>query len=139
MSLFNFSKKPKNDSVSSPVLAVGQEWHYQTRIGEENSTIKIVKIENYEEIGKLIHISILGLKMRHPKFEGGILKEVMHLPISELALTNCITHLKNNHTNLPDYEFGYVRWKTAFDDEKAGYFAIPLQEVVKYLEDSANK
>lgn len=118
---------------------VGQEWHYQTRNGEENSTLKIVKIEEYENFGKMIHISILDLQVKHPQLPEGILKEALHIPISEEALKKSITKLKNDRANLPDYEFGYVRWKNAFDENQAGYFNIPVNEVVEHLEVTANK
>lgn len=35
---------------------VGQEWKYKTRPGEENSILKILKIEEYPATGKVIHI-----------------------------------------------------------------------------------
>lgn len=44
----------KNDVKYS----VGQEWQYKTRPTEEKSTLKILKIEEYPETGKVIHISI---------------------------------------------------------------------------------
>jgi len=138
MGLFNLFNKPeKEDSVS--LIQVGQEWHYQTRQLEESSTLKIVKIEQYEIIGKIIHISILDLKVKHPKFPNELLTEATHIPITEAALLKSITSIKNDRCDLPDYEFGYVRWKSAFDEDKAGYFAIPVNEVVHYLEESANK
>jgi len=39
---------------------VGQEWKYKTRQGEENSILKILKIEEYPDYGKVIHISVNG-------------------------------------------------------------------------------
>lgn len=39
---------------------VGQEWKYKTRQGEENSILKILKIEEYPAYGKVIHISVNG-------------------------------------------------------------------------------
>lgn len=134
MSMFSLFNKPKQNNIK-PQFQVGQEWYYQTRPNEENSTVKIVKTETYKEIGNLIHISISGVKIKNPKYPNGVLEEVLHLPIAEEALQKSTTQLKNNRTDLPNYEFGYVRWKTAFDEEKAGYFAIPLREVIQYLED----
>jgi len=45
---------------------VGQEWNYKTRNGEENSTLKILKIEEYPKPGKVIHISIGRLRVKNP-------------------------------------------------------------------------
>lgn len=36
---------------------VGQEWNYKTRPGEENSILRILKIEEYPASGKVIHIN----------------------------------------------------------------------------------
>lgn len=128
-----------NNKVSSHDYKVGQEWHYRTRRGEENSILKIVKIEHYEDVGRMIHIAILGLRVKHPKYPNGLLEEVLHLPMAEDALRNSTTKLINDRTDLPDYEFGYVRWKTAYEEDKAGYFAITVNEAVNYLEESANR
>jgi len=131
MSLFSILTKKE----SLPAFKVGQKWHYHTRPNEENSTLKIVKIEHYEAYGTIVHIAISGLRIKNPKYPNGVLQEILHLPVSEDALRNSTTTLKNDHTDLPDYEFGYVRWKTAFDNEQAGHFAIPLREAIQWLED----
>lgn len=132
MSLFNlFNKK----ETPPPAYQVGQEWQYHTRPGEENSTLKIVKIETYEEIGNIVHIAVSSVKIKNPKYPNGLLEEVLHLPVAENALRNSTTQIKKQRTDLPDYEFGYMRWKAAFDQEKAGYFGIPLREAIQWLED----
>lgn len=133
MGLFNLFNKIKKETP--PAYQVGQEWYYQTRNGEENSTLKIVKIEEYEGIGKMVHISILDLKIKNPKYPNGLLNEVMHIPIAEYALRNSTIQLKSDRCQLPDYEFGYVHWKNAYDQGQAGYFGIPLKEVIQYLQD----
>lgn len=130
LSLFN-----KHDKTPDTEYRVGQEWHYHTRPSEENSTLKIVKIEAYENICKMIHIAFSGVRIKNPKYANGVLEEVLHLPVAENALKNSTTQLKNDRTDLPDYEFGYVRWKTAFNEDKAGYFGIPLREVIQWMED----
>lgn len=131
MNLFNlFNKKEK----PTPAYQVGQEWHYHTRPGEENSTVKITKIEYYTGVGCIIHIAILNLKIQNPKYPNGGLKEILHIPIAEAALRNSTTQLKDDRSELPDYEFGFVHWKNLYDEEKAGYFDTPVHEIVHYLE-----
>jgi len=131
-----FKKRTENKLPHNYV--VGQEWHYATRSHEPSSTLKILKIEQTDE-GKLIHISLSGLNMKHPGYPGGVLREALHIPVGELALQKSTTAIKEDRTSLPDYEFGYVRWKTAFDQEKAGYFNIPVNEIIDYLEAKATK
>lgn len=126
-----FNKK----QTAPPAYQVGQEWHYYTRASEESSTLKILKIETYEEYGTIVHIAVSGVHIKNPKYPNGVLEEVLHLPVAEQALRNSTTHLKNDRVPLPDYEFGYVRWKTAFDEQQAGHFGIPLREAIQWLED----
>ena len=130
MSLFNlFNKK----ETPPPAYQVAQEWHYHTRPGEEESTLKITKIEYYTGVGCIIHIAILNVNIQNPQHPNG-LKEILHIPIAEAALRNSTTQLKDDRCELPDYEFGFVHWKNLYDEEKAGYFDTSVNEIVNYLE-----
>ncbi len=130
MSLFNlFNKK----ETPPPAYQVGQEWQYHTRPGEETSTIKITKIEYYTGVGCIIHIAILNVNIQNPQHPKG-LTEILHIPITEVALRNSTTQLKDDRCELPDYEFGFVHWKNLYDEEKAGYFDTSVYEIVNYLE-----
>lgn len=68
----------------------------------------------------------------------GIVAEALHLPVTEQALISSTTHMKNVRVDLPDYEFGYVRRKVAYDEKQAGYFSIPVKEIIRFLETSVN-
>jgi hypothetical protein len=115
---------------------VGQEWNYKTRTGEEKSTLKILKIEDYPKHGKMIHISIGGLKVGDPDVEKGFAKEFTHIPITEEALDKSVTKLKNEKVKLPSKIDGYDYWKEEFDQGIAGVFSIPVSEIVDLMEES---
>lgn len=115
---------------------IGQEWKYKTRKGEENSTLKILKIEEYPTHGKVIHISVGGLKVRNPDVEKGFANEFTHIPITEKALNESITELKNEKIKLPSYIDGYAYWKKEFDQGIAGVFSISVSEIVDLMEES---
>ena len=132
MSFFNIFYTNKN-KTPPPAYKVGQEWHYQTRQGEEDSTIKITKIEHYTQVGNIIHIAILHVNIQNPQHPNG-LTEILHIPIAEAALRKSTTTLKNDRCDLPDYEFGFVHWKNLYDEEKAGYFDTSVDEIINYLE-----
>lgn len=113
---------------------VGQEWNYKTRNGEENSTLKILKIEEFPTMGKVIHISIGQLKMQNPNSKEGFVETLSHIPISKEALDKSITVLKNEKTSIPDYEDGYNYWKNEFDKGQAGVFSISVSEIISGME-----
>ncbi|CAD0221324.1 hypothetical protein [Chryseobacterium sp. JV274] len=118
--------------------SVGQEWNYKTRPTEKSSILKILKIEDYPETGKIIHISISGLKMKNPASPTGYAETLTHIPISEEALDKSVTSLKNETGKKPDsLEMGgYSYWKKEFDKGNAGIFTIPVSEIVGAMEKS---
>jgi len=115
---------------------VGQEWKYKTRKGEENSTLKILKIEEYPKTGKIIHISISGLKVVSPDSKDGFANELTHIPITEEALDESVTELKNEKIKLPNKIEGYDYWKKEFDEGTAGVFSISVVEIVESMEEA---
>ncbi|EJL72478.1 hypothetical protein [Chryseobacterium populi] len=131
--LFFFGCKKNNMEYS-----VGQEWKYKTRPAEENSTIKILKIEEYPKTGKVIHISVNGLRMKNPGSPEGFAKSLSHIPISEEALDKSVTKLKNENGKMPDSTEmdGYSYWKKEFDKGNAGIFTIPVSEIVISIEEA---
>lgn len=125
------------DNSEANKYRVGQEWKYKTRTGEEKSTLKILKIEEYPQTGKVIHISVSGLKMKNPKSSEGFANELSHIPISEEALNKSIIKLHNENGKMPDsLEMdGYSYWKKEFDKGEAGIFKVPVSEIVGVMED----
>lgn len=132
--LFLFLTNCKNPETTK--YKVGQEWNYKTRKGEENSTVKILKIEEYPKHGKVIHISIGGLNVGDPDVENHFAKEFSHIPISEKALDDSVTELKNEKVKLQSKIDGYDYWKKEFDQGIAGVFSISISEIVDLMEES---
>ncbi|WP_312286341.1 hypothetical protein [Chryseobacterium gleum] len=132
--LLFFLSCTKNDIKYS----VGQEWKYKTRSTEKGSTLKILKIEEYPNTGKVIHISVSGLKIKSPESPDGFAHQLSHIPISEEALNKSVTKLQNETRKMPDsLELdGYSYWKKEFDKGNAGIFTIPVSEIVSTMEKS---
>lgn len=132
--LLFFLSCTKNDIKYS----VGQEWKYKTRSAEKGSTLKILKIEEYPNTGKVIHISVSGLKIKSPESPDGFANQLSHIPISEEALNKSVTKLQNETRKMPDsIEMdGYSYWKKEFDNGNAGIFTIPVSEIVSAMEES---
>lgn len=111
---------------------VGQVWNYQTREGDENSTLQIIKIDNFEGKETFIHIAIEGLDIN---IDGNKLKNVGHLPLAIKSVQESVTNLVKESTAVSDLE-GYNQWKEAFEAGQAGVFTITVKEVVAFLEKS---
>lgn len=115
---------------------VGQIWKYKNRLGEENSTITILKVEKYDKNGIVIHIGVNGLKLKNPQRPNGFSDNIGHLPLSKDAMLKSVTTLVSENNTLPDFIEGYNTWKEAFDNNKGGVFSIAVGEAVKYVEET---
>ncbi|WP_338761139.1 hypothetical protein WAF17_14905 [Bernardetia sp. ABR2-2B] len=118
---------------------VGQVWNYETRKGEENSTIQIVKIDKLENEEVFIHISVNGLRMKNSSTESKLSETIGHLPFSRKSIVESVTTLKSSKEELSDFEAGYQNWKEAFEAKKAGVFTISIAEAVKFVETTMNQ
>ncbi|WP_299124397.1 hypothetical protein [uncultured Winogradskyella sp.] len=133
--LFGQSKKNENTSE----LKSGQIWKYNTRKGEEKSRIVILKVEDYGKRGEIVHIAVNGLKIKNKHIEGGISKEIGHLPFDKEAIIKSLTELESTTDELPDFMDGYLQWKEAFDSGKGGVFTIEVKEAVDFVDQSMNR
>jgi hypothetical protein len=117
---------------------VGQIWEYQTRKGEEKSTLTIVGVENHKQLETIINIYVGGLNIKNPNADSGLSDEIQHLPFSREAMDKSVTKLIGTTKKLPDYKDGYNEWRTAFDDGKAGVFSITVKESIDVMEKTLN-
>jgi hypothetical protein len=117
----------------------GQVWSYKTRLGEEQSTVLINKIETHERLGKIFHISVDGVKVRNRHSKNGVTTEFPHFPVSEETLRKSVIKLLGKKAPNPEYIEGYKTWKAAFDAGEAGIFTISVSEIVGFVEELINK
>lgn len=113
---------------------VGQIWEYETRKGEEKSTMTIVGVEKNKKLGTIINIYVGGLKIKNPNADNGLSEEIQHLPFSKEAIDKSVTKLIGTTKKIPDYKDGYDEWRTAFDNGKAGVFSITVKESIDVME-----
>ena len=105
----------------------GQVWKYNTRPGEEQSTITILEREEYAS-GVIVHIRVDGILMTMPS--GTTTNQIKHLPFSEAVLNSSVTELVGHTPEVTDFLPGYTHWKKAFDEGKAGFWKIAVHEVI---------
>jgi hypothetical protein len=136
--LFMFSKL-FSGTVQDDKYAVGQIWEYQTREGEEKSTLTIVNVEKNKKNGTIINVFVGGLKVKNPNADNGLSDEITHLPFSKEAVEKSVTRLIGTTKKLPDYKEGYDEWRTAFNNEEAGIFIITVKEAIEVMEITLNQ
>ena len=118
----------------------GQIWQYNTREGEENSLVYIVKIDNEERYGSIYHVYADNLSITNPYVKSGIQSELFHAPVDEETLTQSLIKLvKENSSPMPDISDGYSTWKKAFDKGEAGVFNISIKKIIQIIEDASNQ
>jgi len=100
----------------------GQVWQYSNRLGEDDSTLTILKIDELEE-DVIIHIPIDGIQL-------GQSDHIAHLPCSAEAIEASVVDFVRHLAILPEFEEGYSRWKELFNNKKAGYWTIPVSQVL---------
>ena len=117
-----------------PRYKVGQVWSYKTRPSEEQSTITIVKLETDPKLGKIVHISVTGLKIKTPNSELDYTTDIGHMPFAEKAIDKSVVKLINENGDLPNYEEGYAEWRHEFEENKAGIYKITIAEAIAKAE-----
>ena len=118
---------------------VGQIWKYETREGEENSTLKIVGVESHEKLGDIINVYVCGLRILNSNSDNKLFEEIQHLPFSKDAIDRSVIKLIDNTKNLPNFKEGYDEWRRAFDSGDAGIFTITVKESIEAMEMTINE
>ena len=102
-------------------LQPGQVWKYKTRQGEQTSTLTILKVERYKDLGTVVHVRVDAIRMTNP-LKGNVITDVPHLPFKEEAVQKSITELVRKSSDIPAFQEGYETWKSAYLAGKAGAF-----------------
>jgi hypothetical protein len=106
-------------------LQPGQTWSYKTRPGEPDSTLTVLKVEKYNDLGAVVHIRVDGIKMKNP-IKGNVITDIPHLPFKEAAVQESITKQISKSSAIPPFQDGYDTWKKAYLAGQAGAFATSV-------------
>jgi hypothetical protein len=118
----------------------GQVWSYRTRAGEEDSRLTVVKVEDHERLGTLVHIRVDGVAQKNPHAPDGVSRVIHHMPFTEEALGRSVVELVAADAPVPaTFQEGYGIWKEAFDRDKAGVFTITVAEAIAFCEEATNR
>ena len=131
----NQAPKPAESEQFKP----GQVWKYKTRATEQMSRVMIGKIERDDHIGKIVHVKIVGLKLRNKRASDGYSEVIGHAPMTEAALAGSVTELTDETAQLDDFSGGYETWLAAFKAGQAGVFTVSLSDLAKFMEKSLSR
>ena len=116
-----------------PAFHPGQVWTYQTRPDETSSRLTILKVENLEGLGPVVHISIAGVQVGNPSIPESMIHEIGHMPFAEDALAASVVELESTGADLPDFQDGYDQWLAAVQAGQGGIFTISVAEGVTFI------
>ncbi|WP_104990298.1 hypothetical protein [Deinococcus sp. NW-56] len=116
----------------TPTFAPGQRWAYRTRPGEEGSTLIVLRRET---VGgeALLHVQLQGLRIPSPLTESGLTTSIGHLPIREAEVRQSVTELLEQGV-MADDGGGYETWRAAHARGEAGFFTLPVSQIVTLME-----
>jgi len=109
----------------------GQVWQYDTRPGEEGSTLTVLSIEEQE------NFAIVHIRLDHINFiNDGCLP---HLAFSADAVMASVTGFVKHLDAVPGFKEGYDHWKKAFEEKRAGFWQMTVKEAVESIEQVMRK
>ena len=98
----------------------------------------VLKVEQYENTGEVIHISVIGLSMKNKNDSSWLGEDISHMPFSKDALMKSV-NIFEKMVEVPDFSEGYAIWKDAFIKGKAGVFSVSVSEAVDLMEQTISE
>lgn len=116
--------------------APGQVWLYQSRPGEEKSELLIYKVDALPDL-LIYHIAIRGLRLKSSSDpQAPLIDELPHIPVSRETLDASLTVFLETLNPVPKVNGGYEMWKKEFDEGNAGFFAVPVAEILEIAQEN---
>ncbi len=119
--------------------AVGQRWACKGRHADEQPTLLINRIERHPiDGGNIYHVTLDGLKIRHPGLPGGYMTKLDHAPVTDPTLQGSALRFIGEHAPDPAHAKGYAQWRAAFDAGNAGSFGVSTPTILEIIERRIN-
>ena len=118
--------------VMDQSFQVGQEWSYEARAQDVNSTVLVGALEDHPKLGRIVHIAVTNVRVRNPNAEGGYSTVIGHIPMSQSALRDSVTELLASGQQADQVAEGLETWREA----QGGVFTVSVSEAVQYIEDT---
>lgn len=116
-------------------LQIGQCWSYENREGEDDSTLIILEIEEFNDYGDVVFVYVDGLKLENPEVEGGYSSIIRLMPFLKDSLLPCLKKLITVELDaLPEFGKAYEYWLMLFNKGKAGILSSTVAEAITIIE-----
>ena len=96
----------------------------------------IVRVDDDEEYGPIVHVYISNLNIPNPDAPQGKTTYIAHMPFVDEILEEYVGEVESVTKQLPDYEDGYQLWRAAFDEGDAGVFTVSVAKAIGFVQDS---
>ncbi len=111
-------------------FAAGQVWSYD-RAEPKSSRVIIGKVDGFDGQKDRV-VSILVTDAPIPS-SNSTYQTIQHLPVAEESLRKSLIGLEGQVEVPSEFVDGYQHWRRVYDEGKAGYFTIPVNEIVKHV------
>jgi hypothetical protein len=113
----------------------GDLWRYRNRIGEEDSLVHIVRIDDDSAHGAIFHLYITGIEIRNGDLIGGVQSILPHMPVSRRY--ESLTEKLGTNDQVPEeFDAAYASWREAFDAGEAGVFDVTIAEIIQAVQNA---
>jgi hypothetical protein len=119
-----------------PAFAVGQQWSYPTRPAEPASRLVILRIDDHPKLGRIVHVGVLGARLRLTADQPAVPWTIGHMPFREAVLRKNVTRLELAHSDevFPEFEQSYAGWKVEADAGKQPVWTGSVAKSIEGLE-----
>lgn len=118
--------------------AAGQLWRCNGREPGEQPTLLINLVETHPLGGRIFHVTLDGLRVRHPGLPGGVMTRLAHAPVIEQTFERSGMVYIGPQAPAADYRKGYDEWRQAFDAGHAASFGVSVPTILEILERRLN-
>ncbi len=114
-------------------LAAGQVWAYDTREGEEQSRLLILKVEDLDG-HQIVHVAVSGLMITRGNPPEAVIQMIQHMPFDGAAVKASLVR-QEGFLEVPSGLLeGYSMWRTAYEKGEAGVYTISIADAVNSME-----
>ena len=114
----------------------GQVWSYKTRHHEGKSRLTLIRIDKDSKGVPIFHVAIDQLKLKNPNSPEGLTHDLPHTPLSQAGMDCSVHKLQKTLADVPNRNEGYDVWLAAWQQGKANIYAIPIKELIDFVERS---